>query len=122
MEPDFGIVYISDPIQINSNVFPIFKGPKFWSAVEDNFTFPVGLVLENKDSLLLGAHVNDQGSGLFRIQGFEQLLQEVIHTDKQENSDLHRRNEPYYLQKYITGNIMSTEVDLVASLNRSRST
>ena len=122
VEPDFRVVYIGDAIQIHSKVYPIFSGPKFWSAVEDNFTFPVGLVLESKDSLLLGAHVNDQGSGLFRIRGFQQLLQEVIHTDKEENPELHRRNEAYYLQNYITTNMISNEFPVISPQVSSQST
>ena len=110
VEREFRVVYVSDPIQVNSKVFKLFAGSEFWSVVENNFIFPVGLVLENRDSILLGAHVNDQGSGLFRIQGLKSLLSKVIDTDRKRDIKLHIKNDAYYLQKYLKERIIGLEV------------
>ena len=72
------IIYLSEPIQFDKEVMS--KPPKVrpeWIA--DDFFFPVSMLLENDDSVILGGHINDHSSYLFRIRGVKSLMNEVIH-------------------------------------------
>ena len=35
VEPEFRIVYLSDPLTVHSHIYQIYRGPKFWNVVED---------------------------------------------------------------------------------------
>ena len=35
VEPEFRIVYLSDPLTVHRNIYQIYRGPKFWNVVED---------------------------------------------------------------------------------------
>ena len=108
VEPDFRIVYISDALKLHPHIYSKFSGPKFWAVVEGNFIFPVGLLVENKDSIVLGAHVNDQGSALFRLQGLKNMLNKVITIDQANNSAY--TSEAFRTQKYLLKRIDSLQV------------
>ena len=81
VKPYFRIVYVSDPLKIHPHIYSLFSGPKFWKIVEDGFFFPVGLLIEIKDRILIGAHVNDHGSLLLRLHGLENILNRILEMD-----------------------------------------
>lgn len=35
VKPEFRVVYISDPLRINSQIYQMYKGARFWNVVED---------------------------------------------------------------------------------------
>ena len=41
----------------------------------------MGLLLENKNSLLLGGHINDHSSVMIRMRGIEAIMRDVIALD-----------------------------------------
>lgn len=75
IEPDFKIIYMSGNIPFPSASFdvPLVR----YRFIDSSFFFPVGLILENSDSLVLGGHVNDHSSVLYRISGISSILAEV---------------------------------------------
>lgn len=76
IEPEFKIIYMSDNIPYPKKTFdlPIVR----YRYIHDSFFFPVGLILENHNSLVLGGHVNDHSSVLYRIRGFQSALDTAI--------------------------------------------
>ena len=55
--------------------------------VEDgarDFFFPVGVMLEDEDSIVIGAHIKDMVSVLFRLTGLRDLLSTVMRLDSTE--------------------------------------
>ena len=76
IEPVFKVVYVSGDISYpkDSLRVPIVR----YRYIQDSFFFPVGLILESADSLIVGGHVNDHSSVLFRLQGISAMMNEVI--------------------------------------------
>ena len=97
VEP-YRIVYVSDDLRIHPTIYenaPIVR--ENW--IEDNFIFPVGIILESKDRLTLGVHVNDYSSILVRFKGIGYLMKKVMSRDWYENP---ARGAPVgYLQIHI---------------------
>ena len=92
------IVYISDPIEIHEDIYNMV--PMVRKAyIKDNFIFPVGIILEDEDSVVLGAHVNDHSSMLFRIHGIKKLMKLVIDVDQKEQAE--KEAPPMFIQSYI---------------------
>ena len=94
----YRLVFVSDPIQIHPDIFaatPMVR-PMY---IKDNFIFPVGIILEDPDSVVLGAHVNDHSSMLFRIEGMQKLMDKIIAKDTKYSS----RKGPHvnFIQKYL---------------------
>ena len=71
----FRIVFISGHIQIHHR---IYQGRSRPGSITTSFYFPTGLLLENPDSLLVFAHVNDHSSCLFRLRGVRQAVDKAI--------------------------------------------
>lgn len=71
------IVYLSEPINFNEDIMskPPMVRPEW---INDNFFFPVSLLLEGDDSVIVGGHINDHSSYLFRIRGVKSLMNEVM--------------------------------------------
>merc|ERR1712002_1282841 len=92
------IVYVSDDIKIHNEICqraPMVR-PKW---IDDCFIFPVGIILESTNDLVLGVHVNDHSSVLLRLKGIRNLLKSIILLDKQTKS---LQGPPAgYLQKHI---------------------
>lgn len=76
IEPTFKIIYMSDCIPFPKKAFdiPMVR----YKFIPDPFFFPVGLILESSDSLVVGGHINDHSSVLFRIRGYKQSLDSAI--------------------------------------------
>ena len=100
VEPVFRIIYVSDPIEIKPAIYSYFTGKVIWKAVQGNFIFPVGLLIENENSIVIGAHVNDHGSLLLRMEGIKSIMDQVISVDK-VNGDHHVKQHPFRVQKYV---------------------
>ncbi len=94
----FRIVYVSNDIRIHPQIYettPMVRA----RYIEDGFIFPVGLLVENRDTIAIGVHVNDHSSVVIRMRGLENLLGKVIETDKADNPE---QGPPVgYLQKHI---------------------
>ncbi|KAK2184754.1 hypothetical protein NP493_254g02020 [Ridgeia piscesae] len=83
VEP-YRLVYMSNHIEIHPSIYqdiPMVRA----RYIDDGFIFPVGLILESKDSMVIGVHVNDHSSVLFRISGIRAIMKRVIKTDKRKN-------------------------------------
>ena len=80
IEPHFKILYISGNIPFPKATFniPIVR----YRYIASSFFFPVGLILENSDSLVLGGHINDHSSVLYRINNISNTFDHVIAHDK----------------------------------------
>ena len=79
----YRVVYVSDDIQVHPQIYrdaPMVR-PRW---IEDGFIFPVSLVIEDKDSIIIGVHVNDFSSVLLRMRGVKALMEEIIQLDKRQ--------------------------------------
>ena len=74
------IVYVSADLHFHQYVltrWPLVR--HIW--MKTPFLFPVGLIIENEDTIAIGAHVNDYGSVLVRMRNMKELMQKVIEMD-----------------------------------------
>ena len=81
VEP-YRIVYMSNPLQLNSTVFqniPLLKD----HSIKDNYFYPTTLVIENADSFVVGGHINDHSSVLVRFKGLRALMTQMMTSDAQ---------------------------------------
>ncbi|XP_067948300.1 uncharacterized protein [Watersipora subatra] len=77
------VVYVSGPLQINEtpmNDVPIVR----YNYIKDPFFFPVSIIQEDGDSLVIGGHINDYSSVLIRVRGIKRLMSEVIGHDEEK--------------------------------------
>lgn len=92
------IVYVSDDIKIHKEIYQQTPMVRYrW--IEDGFIFPVGIILESPDNLILGVHVNDHSSILLRISGIRNLLKTIISLDRKAKTS-QGPNEGY-IQQHI---------------------
>lgn len=85
-QPMYKVVYCSEPLQFHRGFLrdvPIVRS----RYIKDPFVFPVGLILENADTLAIGGHVNDYSSYVFRLRGLKQIMDHVIRLDRGGTSD-----------------------------------
>ena len=80
----FRIVYISDPLKIHPDMYSNLPKQNLWKMVLGDFFFPVGVMLEDEDSIVIGAHIKDMVSVLFRLTGLRDLLSTVMRLDSTE--------------------------------------
>lgn len=81
-------VLIKVPNEIYANtLLPYVLQHAIWT-VEHDFLYPVGLILESKDSAVIGGHVNDNASIILRIRGLRQLMKQVIDQDDGNEMEL----------------------------------
>ena len=97
VEP-FKILYVSDPLKINPDLYQMFKGEKVWHVVQGHFIFPTGLLVENEDSIVIGAHINDIASILLRLEGMRDIVEDVI---KEVEGSAMSPNPDLSIQKYL---------------------
>ena len=81
MEPQQRVVYVSKPHDINRDIYKKYGGLKVGNTLWDDFMFPVGLILEDLNTITVGVHINDKGSLLLRWRGISKLIDNVIATD-----------------------------------------
>jgi len=80
------IVYLSSPLQFDESIMtetPIIRTR--W--IEDPFFFPVSLLLEDEDNIVIGGHVNDHSAYLFRVKGIRALMDNVIAQSRSLSKD-----------------------------------
>jgi hypothetical protein len=80
----YRVVYVSDIIEIDSHLYK--DVPCEHVSVDDNSFFPISLLIENADSIVIGAHINDHYSVMLRMRGIKALMENVIEQDKQPPS------------------------------------
>ena len=94
----YRVVYVSDDIKIHPEIYnkiPIVR----YKYIEDGFIFPVGLIIENEDTISLGVHVSDHSSVIIRVRGIRNIMNKVMAEDI-KNSPKH--GPPIkYLHKYV---------------------
>ena len=81
VRPIYRVVYISNAIRLHRRVFQVapMVRPLY---IDDGFVFPVGLIVENDDSLVIGCHVNDHSSIIFRLKGLKKIMSRVLKIDQ----------------------------------------
>ena len=81
----YRIVYVSDSLQVHQQVYK--DAPMVRSRwIDDGFIFPVGLIIETEDSIIIGVHVNDFSSVLLRMRGMKDLMEKVIKLDERQRA------------------------------------
>ena len=80
--PGFRFVYSTDLLKIDNN---LYKQTKKHSTFFSDFFFPTSLLVESRDTILVGGHLNDDKSVLLRIYGIETMMRDVISRDKEVN-------------------------------------
>ena len=75
----FKIVYVSDPLELHPDLYAKYSGPSIWAAVKGDYFFPTGLMIENENNLVIGAHANDKASMLLRMEGINRLVENAMH-------------------------------------------
>ena len=53
------------------------------------------MILENRDTAVLGVHINDNTAVLIRIRGLENILNEVIETDEHNIDEAPTTSHPW---------------------------
>jgi hypothetical protein len=100
----YRIVFVSNDIKIHPLVYetiPIVR----WKYIDDGFIFPVGLLIEDKDTMTLGVHVSDYSSVLIRVKGLQRLMTQAIAKDLKDKP---KHGPPVaYIQKHIHGAIQN---------------
>ena len=91
----FRVVYVSDPVQLHPNLYAPHK--IVWNYVKNNFMFPTGLMIETEDSLVIGAHINDNASMILRMTGIKNFTEKVIMMDKANKY----QNPDFSIQNYL---------------------
>jgi len=77
IESNHRVVYLSSPIEFNEKFMsqvPIVRE----KYIKHNFLFPVTLLIENQDNIIIGGHVNDHSSYLFRMSGLSELMRKIM--------------------------------------------
>ena len=80
VSPFAQLVYVSKSVKIPNEIYarnPIPNVIKH-QYIDHDFYFPVSLILESKDSAVIGAHVNDNDSILIRMRGLQKLMDQII--------------------------------------------
>ena len=83
VEP-YRIVHVTNRLEVHPQVFrdiPIIKT----HTIDDGYIFPTTLLIEDPDSLIIGGHVSDHDSVIFRLRGAEALMRGVIEEDRKKN-------------------------------------
>ena len=88
---------MSDPIKIHQDLYSRYQGDRYFRTVKGDFLFPTGILVENENSLVIGAHINDKGSVLLRLRGIASILQDIVALDKAGNI----QNPDFSIQNYI---------------------
>jgi len=79
---NYRLVFTSGLLKIDKSLYAQTVKPMTFMT---DFFFPTSLLVETKDSLLIGGHMNDDISILIRVQGIVRLMHDVISRDLQEN-------------------------------------
>ena len=82
--PSFRFVFITDVLHVNGSITKLKKFKRKFRFKSD-FFFPVSLLVESKDSLLVSGHVSDDHSVLVRIRGIKSMMDDVIERDQSLN-------------------------------------
>ena len=90
----FKIVYVSDNFKIHPDVF---SRKAIWKALIQHFIFPISLVIENDNSIVIGAHANDAMSVILRLEGIQPIAEAVIQADQKSNF----QNEDFSIQRHL---------------------
>ena len=77
----YRLVYVSSKLLLHDTAFRPARMQRYWD-IEDDFLFPVGLIIEDPDSLVISAHLNDATSVLLRLTGVGRLMDKVIALDR----------------------------------------
>ena len=80
----FRVVFLSGHIPLNPELYRGRPRPEYTLL---SFYFPVSVVVESRDSLLVFAHVNDNSSFMLRISGIEGMLRDVMKKDKTDPAE-----------------------------------
>ena len=76
---NFLIVFTTHILYVNDSIFKrISFKPN--TAFKSDFFYPVSLLVESKDSLLVAGHINDYRSLLVRIRGIKDMIEDAIKT------------------------------------------
>ncbi|ELU12079.1 hypothetical protein CAPTEDRAFT_204261, partial [Capitella teleta] len=102
VEPTFRFVYISSDIKFSQSIYTDIDGVTYFGQVPitNNFAFPVSMVLENRNSLVMGAHINDNVSVLLRLKGFQSILRTAIDIDQNQKKQDYSL-KPWRLQAVV---------------------
>ncbi|CAH1774147.1 unnamed protein product [Owenia fusiformis] len=93
------IVYVSGPIKIHNDLSKKYPIVRSW-MIENPFVFPVGILLEDMDSVIIGGHISDHSSVLLRLTGLQAIMKTVISSD-QESFKPQQGPPDYALQTYV---------------------
>lgn len=71
------IIYMSEPVELSPEIMnkvPIVRN----SFISHPFMFPVTLLMEDDNNIVVGGHISDHSSYLFRLTGLKKLMDQVI--------------------------------------------
>lgn len=91
---DHRVVYLSENIKLHPDIMNSVPMVRY-EYIEDPFLFPVSLLLEDSDSIIIGGHINDHSSYLFRVKGVKNLMDKIIGNSHKLRS---KGPKPYLLQ------------------------
>ena len=77
----YRIVYVSNDLKIHPWIYqrmPIVRA----RYIDEGFIFPVGLIIETKDTIAIGVHVNDHSSVILRLKGMRAMMKNILYQDE----------------------------------------
>ena len=75
----YRLVYVSSDILLHQEIYDVPMVRHLY--IEDGFLFPVGLIIEDLDTIAVGGHINDHSSVVVRVRGIRGLMDKVIKAD-----------------------------------------
>ena len=98
----FRIVYFSDPLKIQPELYSGLPKENLWKMVLGNFFFPVGVMVEDEDSVVIGCHIKDRITMLFRLTGLRNILSTVMRLDATHTGNGSSNQTPVMsIQEYL---------------------
>ena len=95
----FRVVYVSSALQFNPDLFNNASLIHYAGQilVENDFVYPVSIIQETNDRLVVGSHLNDRVSAILRLEGLRGLMQEI----KAKGSVTRRNVDPLKVQQFV---------------------
>ena len=101
--PHFRLVFFSEALQLNESLYKSTPSHHAFNSTWEIF-FPVSLLLESQDSVLVGGHINYAISILVRVRGIQKIMEDIIKTDSAANP-LALKPQPTVVQYFFQSSL-----------------
>ncbi|CAH1792047.1 unnamed protein product [Owenia fusiformis] len=95
----FRIIYVSERLKIHPRIYdkiPIVRN----KYILHPFLYPIGLIIEDSNTIDIGIHINDYRAFIIRLTGIENVLDEAIMIDS-GNNGYKETAQPRSIQQFV---------------------